>query len=35
MKVTQRDEFSAIIQHDGGRIDGLLTRLRQRTAAAQ
>lgn len=34
MKVTQRDEFSAIIQHDGGRIDGLLTRLRQKTAAA-
>lgn len=35
MKVTQRDEFAAIIQHDGGRIDGLLTRLRQKTAAAQ
>ena len=35
MKVTQRDEFSAIIQHDGGHIDGLLTRLRQKTAAAQ
>jgi phospholipid transport system substrate-binding protein len=35
MKVTQRDEFSAIIQHDGGRIDGLLARLRQKTAAAQ
>lgn len=35
MKVTQRDEFAAVIQHDGGRIDGLLTRLRQKTAAAQ
>jgi phospholipid transport system substrate-binding protein len=35
MKVTQRDEFSAIIQHDGGHIDGLLARLRQKTAAAQ
>ena len=35
MKVTQRDEFSAIIQHDGGRIDGLLARLRQKTAAAR
>lgn len=35
MKVTQRDEFSAIIQHDGGRIDGLLARLRQKTAQAQ
>ena len=35
MKVTQRDEFSAVIQHDGGRVDGLLSRLRQKTAAAQ
>jgi phospholipid transport system substrate-binding protein len=35
MKVTQRDEFSAIIQHDGGHIDGLLAKLRQKTAAAQ
>jgi phospholipid transport system substrate-binding protein len=34
MKVTQRDEFAAIIQHDGGRIDGLLARLRQKTAAS-
>jgi phospholipid transport system substrate-binding protein len=35
MKVTQRDEFSAIIQHDGGHIDGLIAKLRQKTAAAQ
>lgn len=35
MKVTQRDEFSAIIQHDGGKIDGLIARLRQKTALAQ
>jgi phospholipid transport system substrate-binding protein len=35
MKVTQRDEFASVIQHDGGRIDGLLARLRQKTAAAQ
>jgi|SRR5579872_1418997 len=35
MKVTQRDEFASVIQHDGGHIDGLLTRLRQKTAAAQ
>ena len=35
MKVTQRDEFAAIIQHDGGRIDGLIARLRQKTALAQ
>ena len=35
MKVTQRDEFGSVIQHDGGRIDGLLAKLRQKTAAAQ
>ena len=35
MKVTQRDEFAAIIQHDGGRIDGLLTQLRQKTTASR
>jgi len=33
MKVTQRDEFASIIQRDGGKIDGLLNRLRQKTAA--
>jgi phospholipid transport system substrate-binding protein len=33
MKVTQRDEFASVIQHDGGKIDGLLNRLRQKTAA--
>jgi len=33
MKVTQRDEFASIIQRDGGKIDGLLNRMRQKTAA--
>src|SRR5260221_12694036 len=33
IKVTQRDEFASIIQRDGGKIDGLLNRLRQKTAA--
>jgi phospholipid transport system substrate-binding protein len=33
MKVTQRDEFASVIQHDGGRIEGLLAKLRQKTAA--
>ena len=28
----QRDEFASIIQRDGGKIDGLLNRLRQKTA---
>ncbi len=33
MKVTQRDEFAAVIQQSGG-LDGLLARLRQKIAAA-
>jgi len=30
MKVTQRDEFAAVIQRSGGRIEGLLSQLRQK-----
>jgi phospholipid transport system substrate-binding protein len=33
MRVTQRDEFASVIQHDGGKVEGLLTRLRQKTAS--
>jgi phospholipid transport system substrate-binding protein len=33
MKVTQRDEFSAVIQRSGGRVAGLLAELRQKLAA--
>ena len=33
MKVTQRDEFAAVIQRNGGRLEGLLTQLRQKLAA--
>jgi phospholipid transport system substrate-binding protein len=33
MKVTQRDEFSSIIQRNGGRVDALLAQLRQKLAA--
>ncbi len=32
MKVTQRDEFAAVIQRSGGRVDGLLSQLRQKLA---
>jgi phospholipid transport system substrate-binding protein len=32
MKVTERDEFAAVIQRGGGRLDGLLEQLRQKTA---
>lgn len=35
MKVTQRDEFASIIQHDAGQIAGLIARLREKTALAQ
>jgi phospholipid transport system substrate-binding protein len=35
MKVTQRDEFSSVIQRNGGRVDALLAQLRQRLAAAR
>ncbi len=31
MVITQRDEFSAIINRDGGKIDGLLSKLRKMT----
>jgi phospholipid transport system substrate-binding protein len=34
MKVTQRDEFAAVIQRSGGRVEGLLSQLRQKLAAA-
>ncbi|MBV8889717.1 MAG: ABC transporter substrate-binding protein [Alphaproteobacteria bacterium] len=33
MKATQRDEFAAVIQRNGGQIDGLLAQLRQKLAA--
>jgi phospholipid transport system substrate-binding protein len=33
MKVTQRDEFAAVIQRSGGSVEGLLTQLRQKIAA--
>jgi phospholipid transport system substrate-binding protein len=33
MKVTQRDEFSAVIQRSGGRVAGLLAELRQKLSA--
>jgi phospholipid transport system substrate-binding protein len=33
MKVTQRDEFAAVIQRAGGRVEGLLAQLRQKLAA--
>jgi len=33
MKVTQRDEFASVIQRSGGRIEGLLTQLRQKLTA--
>jgi phospholipid transport system substrate-binding protein len=35
MKVTQRDEFSSVIQRNGGRVEALLAQLRQRLAAAR
>ena len=34
MKVTERDEFSSVIQRNGGRIDALIAQLRQKLAAA-
>jgi phospholipid transport system substrate-binding protein len=33
MKVTQRDEFAAVIQRSGGRVAGLLAELRHKLAA--
>src|SRR5579863_6547022 len=35
MKVTERDEFSSVIQRNGGRVDSLIAQLRQKLAAAQ
>jgi len=35
MKVTQRDEFAAVIQRNGGRVEALLAQLRQRLAASR
>jgi phospholipid transport system substrate-binding protein len=32
MKVTQRDQFASVIQRNGGKVDALLTMLRQRVA---
>jgi len=34
MMQTQREEFAAVIQKNGGNVDALLSQLRQRTAAA-
>jgi len=33
MKVTQRDEFAAVIQRSGGQVEGLLSQLREKLAA--
>ena len=33
MKVTQRDEFAAVIQRGGGRVEGLLLQLREKLSA--
>ena len=33
MKVTQRDEFAAVIQRSGGSVEGLLSQLRQKIVA--
>lgn len=33
MKVTERDEFASVIQRNGGRVDALLTQLRQKLSA--
>src|SRR3954447_17277783 len=34
MKVTQRDEFAAVIQRSGGLVEGLLSQLRQKLTAS-
>ena len=34
MAVTQRSEFASVIQHNGGQVQGLITMLRERTAAS-
>lgn len=33
MAVTQRSEFASVIQHNGGQVQGLITMLREKTAA--
>lgn len=35
LAITQRSEFAAVIQQNGGRIDPLIEQLRQKSAAAQ
>jgi phospholipid transport system substrate-binding protein len=35
MSVTQRDDFSAVIQRNGGKIEGLLASLREKTKSVQ
>jgi len=34
MAVTQRSEFASVIQHNGGQVQGLITMLREKTAAS-
>jgi len=34
MKVTERDEFASVIQRNGGRVEALITQLRQKLAVA-
>jgi hypothetical protein len=33
MAVTQRSEFAAVIQRNGGQVQGLITKLREKTAS--
>jgi phospholipid transport system substrate-binding protein len=35
MGVTQRDDFSAVIQRNGGKVEGLLASLREKTKSVQ
>lgn len=35
MSVTQRDDFSAVIQRNGGKVEGLLASLREKTKSVQ
>jgi phospholipid transport system substrate-binding protein len=35
MSVTQRDDFAAVIQRSGGKVEGLLASLREKTKATQ
>lgn len=35
MSVTQRDDFAAVIQRNGGKVEGLLASLREKTKAAR